>query len=285
MSIKLMSAIFETEFPDFLINANGEKTKASTAKLVLLAIADHANDEGESAYPGLRRIERKTGLSRQGIIDTIDSLKFNGLLSVSDEPSRIGTNNYTIVTSAYPSLGGTPGVLVQWVVEGGQPSVPPPVNPLDHNHHLTIIKTSSSSGLKISGIEQAILQGRPVTEEDMKASKKGFPYREKFPDPNRELLDVFYECRPIPLLKKDVFDWLSTSGEWIEIGAMPQDIRDAFKKSLPDPVTGKGGFSVSRPGSLTSTIQAVIGERRTKPKSNGSMKEFLDRYALEHPNE
>ena len=103
MSIKIMSAIFETEFPDYL--TCGEcRTKASTAKIVLLAIADHANDEGESAYPGLTRLEKKTGLSRQGIVDTLKVLVFNGLLLVADEPSKLNTNNYTVVTSAYPTL-------------------------------------------------------------------------------------------------------------------------------------------------------------------------------------
>lgn len=147
----------------------------------------------------------------------------------------------------------------------------------------TTTETTQYSDLKISGIESAIRQGRPVTQEDIDAGKKGFPYREKFAEPNRVLLDVFYECRPIPLLKKDIFDWLSTSNEWIEIGATAQDIKDAYQKSLPDPITGKGGFTVGRPGSLTTTLQAVVGERRKsdKPKSN---KEFMDKYLLEHGN-
>ena len=283
MSIKLMSAIFETEFPDFLINANGEKTKASTAKLVLLAIADHANDEGESAYPGLRRIERKTGLSRQGIIDTIDSLKFNGLLSVSDEPSRIGTNNYTIVTSAYPSLGGTPGVLVQWVVEGGQPTLPPPVNPLDHNHHLTIIKTPLTDD-----VQKAISKANVKVDAILKDSLDGkdrWPGREKMPEAIRDLLDVFVECTGIKPIRGQINDWMATGSDWVEMGASKADIRDAVEKSRPNVDQKRTGFTVGRPGSLTTTIQAVVGERRTKPKSNGSMKEFLDRYALEHPNE
>ena len=73
MSIKLMSAIFETEFRD-LPDEEGNTTKGSTAKLVLLALADHANDEGEGAYPGLTKMERKTALSRQTIINTYGSL-------------------------------------------------------------------------------------------------------------------------------------------------------------------------------------------------------------------
>jgi len=106
MSIKLMSAIFEAEFHDLEYSKDGEtrKAKASTAKLVLLAIADHANDYGESAYPGLTHLEVKTALSRQGLLDTIEALKFNGLLAVDEKPSRLHTNSYTINIRSFPAI-------------------------------------------------------------------------------------------------------------------------------------------------------------------------------------
>jgi len=137
-----MSAIFETEFPDYL--TCGEcRTKASTAKIVLLAIADHANDEGESAYPGLTRLEKKTGLSRQGIVDTLKVLVFNGLLLVDDEPSKLNTNNYTVVTSAYPTLqnydnndSSQATLLVKPLDYPSQATLPEVVKPLDLKHSL-----------------------------------------------------------------------------------------------------------------------------------------------------
>jgi hypothetical protein len=138
MSIKLMSAIFETEFPDILSDSEGNNIRASTAKLVLLAIADHANDYGESAYPGLTLLEKKTGLSRQGILDTIGALKFNGLLAVSDIPSRLGTNNYSIVLTAYPSL-------VNRVDQQESTGLGEVVNRVDLNHQLTINESSIDS--------------------------------------------------------------------------------------------------------------------------------------------
>ena len=119
MSIKLMSAIFETEFPEYLTNAEGENVKASTAKLVLLALADHANDSGESAYPSYDRLTKKTALSRRTVISVVKTLEFNGLLTISDFPSKRGTNDYTLNTDAYPILrGGEVGALVQ-LAQGG----------------------------------------------------------------------------------------------------------------------------------------------------------------------
>ncbi len=76
MSINLMSAIFRTEFRD-LQDAEGNTTKASTAKFVCIALADHANDEGEGAYPSINKLSYKTNLSRTAVINALDALKFN----------------------------------------------------------------------------------------------------------------------------------------------------------------------------------------------------------------
>ena len=174
MSIKLMSAIFETEFPDYLVCGDC-KTKASTAKLVLLAIADHANDSGESAYPGLTRLEKKTGLSRQGIVDTLKVLKFNGLLLVDEEPSRLKTNNYTVVTSAYPCLqnyydeGSQATLLVNPLDQPSQATLPEVVKSLDLNHSLITNKPLSKDSLKKeitsrAGLDWQVLAGVPSEE-------------------------------------------------------------------------------------------------------------------------
>lgn len=141
MSVRLMSAIFETEFRD-LRDAEGNVTKGSTAKLVLLALADHANDDGEGAYPGLTKMEKKTALSRQGILNTYDALKYNGIIYLVGE-SKLGTNNYTINTVSFPSMrGGQPTLLVNPLDSGGKPTLPEVVNPLDLNHPLTVIESS-----------------------------------------------------------------------------------------------------------------------------------------------
>jgi hypothetical protein len=143
MSIKLMSAIFETEMADLLYTKDGQerKAKASTAKLVLLAIADHANDYGESSYPGYDKLEIKTALSRQGIADTLDALKFNGLLFVDVAKSRLNTNNYTINLDSFPFLKDESSHLTRTSQATGLEGV----KPLDLNHPLTIIKPSSNN--------------------------------------------------------------------------------------------------------------------------------------------
>jgi len=139
MSINLMSAIFRTEFRD-IQDQEGNKTKASTAKFVCIALADHANDEGEGAYPSIGKLSLKTSLSRTAVINALDALKFNGVL-IANGPSKYDTINYTVNPSCF-SQGSQPGVLVISVDPPSQPEILPPVNPVDPNHTLTIPKPS-----------------------------------------------------------------------------------------------------------------------------------------------
>lgn len=184
MSIKLMSAIFETEFRDLptgeIENDKMKNAKASSCKLVLLAIADHANDEGESAYPGLTRLETKTALSRQGLVDVIKALRYNGLLLVSDEPSKLGTNNYTVNTECFPKLSDKDDarLLVKPLDQSShftstsKATLPEVVKPLDSNHPLTTKESSlgdeeKNSILANAGVEWQILAGQDVSQETL----------------------------------------------------------------------------------------------------------------------
>jgi len=126
------------------------KAKASTCKLVLLAIADHANDYGE-AYPGYTKLEIKTALSRQGLADTIEALKYNGLLSVADKPSRLHTNDYTINIRALPAVARElPDVIESsHLTTKSQATLLEPVKSLDSNHNITIKQPSINNNQEL----------------------------------------------------------------------------------------------------------------------------------------
>jgi len=97
MSVSLMTAAFKAQLPDVEIIVSGEPhtIKASTAKFVLLALADHANDEGRGAYPSLDRLAKKTSLSRRTVQRALDALiKLNIIKCVG--ASEYGTDDYTI---------------------------------------------------------------------------------------------------------------------------------------------------------------------------------------------
>ena len=68
MSIRLMALVFENQ------------DLSSTDKLIMLALTDHANDEGKSIYPSQYTLARKTGLTRPTINKHIQKLVDNGYL-------------------------------------------------------------------------------------------------------------------------------------------------------------------------------------------------------------
>ena len=58
---------------------NGPEDRTET--MVLLALADRANDDGTSCYPSLTEISARCRLSRQGTVNVLDRLEDNGWLS------------------------------------------------------------------------------------------------------------------------------------------------------------------------------------------------------------
>lgn len=106
MSVALMAKVFHADIPHLAYEKDGEKgnVRAATAKLILLAIADHANDRGESAYPGYDRLKRFTSLSWQGLADGMAALEQNKYLTIDRKGSKIGTNDYQVNVELLESL-------------------------------------------------------------------------------------------------------------------------------------------------------------------------------------
>jgi len=161
MSVRCMAVVFDAQLED-LKYKKGEETlvaKASTCKLMLLAYADHANDEGEAAYPGYNRLIQKTCLSRQGVANTIEALRQNNLL-IADGVSNSRTNRYTI---NLPLLRQT--TESSHLTPPSQATRLVPVKPLDLNHPLTINKPSLATD--VAGelpLDWQIATGQPAKE-------------------------------------------------------------------------------------------------------------------------
>jgi hypothetical protein len=85
MSVKVMAKIWEAGPPQ-----QGDR-------FVLLAIADHANDEGE-AFPGVAGLARKTCMSERGIQKILRRLEAGGWLVTEQRQGRYHCNLYTVMT-------------------------------------------------------------------------------------------------------------------------------------------------------------------------------------------
>lgn len=91
-----MAAIFESE------------TLGPTERLIMLALADHADDDGR-CYPSMKRLEQRTGLSDRAIQKNMKSLADAGYLAVKPNAGQGGANLYII--NAAPELGSPPNVV------------------------------------------------------------------------------------------------------------------------------------------------------------------------------
>lgn len=158
MSVRLMSLVFDYKFPKkvnyerlvFPFKRDPETkaviytsdkpeirnvgTTGSSCKSVLLALADHANDDGKGAYPSNETLCRKTNLEKPTVISALLALRYWGFINfVGDSPRD--TNNYDffpeMLVKSFEDIGKpTLPVGVNPVYLVGKPTLPPEVNPL-----------------------------------------------------------------------------------------------------------------------------------------------------------
>ena len=67
------------------------------ARLVLLAIADCANDEGRQAYPSMAKLKQKTGLGDRAVTNLVSDLEKLGELEVQRNAGPKGCNLYRVI--------------------------------------------------------------------------------------------------------------------------------------------------------------------------------------------
>jgi DnaD/phage-associated family protein len=115
MSVSLMSATFKATLPD--VEVDGRNVAQSTLKVVLLALADHANDDGKSIYPAVARLAKMTGLTERSVQRAEHALQKIGIL-VQVGMSEYGTKEFKIVPSRLHQFQGG----VNLVHQGGESS-------------------------------------------------------------------------------------------------------------------------------------------------------------------
>ena len=74
----------------------------SSECLVLIALADHADDQGR-CYPSIGRLAKRTKLSDRGVQKVISRLIEKGFVSVSPCAGQGGSNLYTVTATPEPS--------------------------------------------------------------------------------------------------------------------------------------------------------------------------------------
>lgn len=107
MSVKVMSMVYAAHFHDITFTRKAKKRQTgevyektvrvlnSNLKTVCVALADHANDEGEGSYPSVETLESKTELSNVTVVACLKAMKQEGIISYAGR-SKWNTGNYTV---------------------------------------------------------------------------------------------------------------------------------------------------------------------------------------------
>ena len=93
MSIRIMNRVWDTN------------VGSGTGKLVLIALADNANDQG-TCYPAMDTIAKKCDLTVQGVRNQIKKLESAGLVQVELRKGRNSANLYTVLPETPNGVGG-----------------------------------------------------------------------------------------------------------------------------------------------------------------------------------
>ena len=238
-------------------------------KLVLLAYADHVNQEGGSIYPAVETIAEKTGYCQRFVQALTRRLEKAGYL-VPDGHGPHGTNRYRI-----PITGDAISTPVQNEAAGDAELAPGGCKKITQEVQAAApepsINTFAFSSKEIEEITQREKQ-REIAKLKRADSPNAWRGRENIPEPIRDLLDVFVQITGQRPSKAQFMDWLNTGQEWLELGIKAEDLRTAYARA--NPPDGRG-FLVTRPGSLTSTAGAIAGERRKAPNPEQSIQDKI----------
>jgi len=83
VSIKVMTMVFDAQLK-------------SNQKLVMLALADHANDMGGRVFPSIERVAHKVCLSKRQVQRIMNDLRKEGLIHMTHKASRHRPREYRI---------------------------------------------------------------------------------------------------------------------------------------------------------------------------------------------
>jgi DNA-binding transcriptional ArsR family regulator len=119
----------------------------SGQKLVLLALADRANEDDGTCWPGLRRVAEKVGLEQRTVRRHVEALEAAGMLRRESRVRADGSHTSNLIVLAmHGSSGGR-----SWRTGGGGHARPGGLNPKLNRHLLLRRRTRASILSSVSG--------------------------------------------------------------------------------------------------------------------------------------
>ena len=250
-----MSAVFGATIPEVEIKQGRKKRKVTTPilKLLLLAWADHANDDGEGMYPSQTTLEKKTGLAHSTVNAGIIAAKQAGYVSYVGI-SKKGTSEYKLDASK----------LVPWrdtiktaSTAGGLPVVPLEDYPSTAGGHESSLPIPEPSFTPF---------GNLVSEVN------ALPYCD-YPDNVREMCFEFCKLyhfdapnKPKGKSKSQFSFWIMSLTELVTAsGEFGIDVLREHRRDFESYMQTHGGvapFTISSPQSLVNVVRGKAAQMR-----------------------
>lgn len=258
MSVTVMALVFSYNMPN-LKTDGGVSVPDSTAKFVLLALADHANDEGEAAYPSITILCKKTSMSRSTVCNALNALRTSGFTTFKGE-SKHRTSNYSInvsklQTSSVAGLVQPPNFQKSSHRTGSSSATElAAVQPPNSNHPLTVLKPSLNH-------PRANFPKSPDWSIAHGEKPEEIPHEidialMNIPEPMRAHARAFIEATGIIPHKSEYKKWIKEIVRQKEMCISPRVIMEAAKKMQKD------GLSITWPGSMTSIARTLEIKRK-----------------------
>lgn len=243
MSVTVMSLVFEFDMPNIKTD-DGYTVPDSTAKFVLLALADHAGEDGENAYIGIRRICKKTSMSTSTVCNAINALRHNGFIELVGK-SKKDTNNYTIILDRFQ-------LPKQDDSSHRNPSVSATETKPSLNHQLT-----KGDSLSEKDIKQVNAKVDAIIANSAKATWQG---RETFRPDHYPLVDWYNRVTGQECPKSKQKDWHRAVSDWAANNLTVADLQAAYDMD----VKWRGVFT--SPNQLTDKAIALKAQKQSKPQ-------------------
>lgn len=255
MSIKIMTRVFEKS-----------KTRQG-ARLVLLALADNASDEG-ICYPAVATIARKAGLSEQVTREYLHAFERMGLMAIStrtDENDRQCSNLYELCIEKIGDDSIPPDIL-QAVKPPSRkrPALSPgldPSNPGETGEGLPVLEGGGSN----TGERRIIIKNHQIEPSSIvPAAKRGHKR------PEEAALEArFSELTGLPIPQPNTTRekgaaaarWYQPIRRMVKLadGTSTDLLRQAVEHMRRDHLT------ITAPQSVESVFIALYGEQRSAP--------------------
>lgn len=305
MSVTITGRVFWTEMNDLsYVEKKGEeviRVSASSAKVVLLAIADSADDFGENSYNSLETLATKSSLKRRSVIRVIRALIENGYIIVSGV-SVYGTNNFKVIKD---KLGNSPekrakvGRPQKEIIKKTGDST---TKTSDSGANIgdSTAKTSDSASpdpslsspnppLSDAEMQKIISEANASFDKELELMRlsAGKSWT-KLPEAYHAYGKAFCAATGLEYVKKNLYEWIGVFEEWNAQSYMPQDVIAAVQAITDE---GRAG-TISAPRSITHKLNGIKVARITReralqakaiPEENGEP-DWREAWALEQAN-